>query len=133
MSLMRVESKLSPELEQLVRDVIGACLAVHRELGPGMSESVYSKAVCIELTTRGFPFELEKSIPIRYRGQLLCHQRLDLFVDGRLVLEIKSVEQIHPVHVAQTVSYLRVTGSEVGLVVNFNVPILKQGIRRVVL
>ena len=133
MTLMRVESKLSPELEQLVRDVIGACLAVHRELGPGMSESVYSKAVCIELRTRGLPFELEKSIPIRYRGQLLCHQRLDLFVDGRLVLEIKSVEHIHPVHVAQTVSYLRVTGSEIGLVINFNVPILKQGIRRVVL
>lgn len=133
MTLMRVESKLSPELEQLVRDVIGACLAVHRELGPGMSEGVYSKAVCIELTTRGLPFELEKSIPIRYRGQLLCHQRLDLFVDGRLVLEIKSVERIHPVHVAQTVSYLRVTGSEIGLVINFNVPILKQGIRRVVL
>jgi GxxExxY protein len=133
MTLTRVESKLSPELEQLVRAVIGACLAVHRELGPGMSESVYSKAVCIELTTRRIPFEREKSIPIRYRGQLLCHQRLDLFVDRRLVLEIKSVEQIHSVHVAQTVSYLRVTGAEIGLVINFNVPLLKHGIRRVVL
>ena len=133
MTLTRVESKLSPELEQLVRAVIGACLAVHRELGPGMSESVYSKAACIELTTRGIPFEREKSIPIRYRGQLLCHQRLDLFVDGRLVLEIKSVEQIHSVHIAQTVSYLRVTGAEIGLVINFNVPLLKHGIRRVVL
>ena len=133
MTLTRVESKLSPELEQFVRDVIGACLAVHRELGPGMNESVYSKAVCIELTTRGIPFEREKSIPIRYRGQLLCHQRLDLFVDRRLVLEIKSVEQIHSVHIAQTVSYLRVTGAEIGLVINFNVPLLKHGIRRVVL
>jgi GxxExxY protein len=133
MTLTRVESTLPPDLEQLVRDVIGACLAVHRELGPGMSESVYSKAVCIELRTRGIPFERERNIPIRYRGQLLCHQRLDLFVDGRLVLEIKSVDQIHSVHIAQTVSYLRVSGSKIGLVVNFNVPLLKHGIRRVVL
>ena len=68
-----------------------------------------------------------------YRGKLLCHQRLDLLVDQRLVVEIKSVERLHPVHVAQVVSYLRLTGARVGLLVNFNVPLLKQGIRRIVL
>ncbi len=94
---------------------------------------MYSRAVCIELEARGIPFEAEKPVPIRYRGKLLCHQRIDLFVDDRLVLEIKSVERIHPVHIAQVVSYLRITDARIGLVVNFNVPVLKQGLRRVVL
>ena len=116
-----------------MRDTIGSCIAVHRELGPGMSEVVYSRATCIELDARGIPFEAEKAVSIRYRDKLLCQQRIDLFVDNRLVLEIKSVERIHPVHVAQVVSYLRITGARAGLVVNFNVPVLKQGIRRVVL
>jgi GxxExxY protein len=133
MTLTRVASSLPLELEDLVRDVIGSCLEVHRELGPGMSEAVYSRACCVEFAIRGIPFEAEKSVPIRYRGQTLCHQRLDLFVDGRLVVEIKSVESIHPVHVAQAVSYLRATSTRVALVVNFNVPFLKLRIRRVVL
>jgi len=133
MNTLRVQSNLPPELESLMRDTIGCCIAVHRELGPGMNEGVYSRAVCIELEARGIPFEAEKPVSIRYRGQLVCQQRIDLLVDGRLVLEIKSVEQIHPVHVAQVVSYLRIIGARVGLVVNFNVPVLKQGLRRVVL
>ena len=98
-----------------------------------MNEGVYSRAMWIELRARGIPFTSEKAVPIRYRGVLLCQQRIDLFVDDRLVLEIKSVEQIHPVHVAQVVSYLRATGARVGLLVNFNVPVLKQGLRRVIL
>ena len=98
-----------------------------------MSEGVYAAATRLELNERGIPFETEKSYPVRYRGKLLCHQRLDLFVGQRLVIEIKSVERLHPVHVAQVVSYLRLTGARVGLLVNFNVPMLKQGIRRIVL
>ena len=133
MNTLRVQSNLPLDLENLMRDTIGSCIAVHRELGPGMSEVVYSRATCIELDARGIPFEAEKPVSIRYRDKLLCQQRIDLFVDNRLVLEIKSVEQIHPVHVAQVVSYLRITGARAGLVVNFNVPVLKQGIRRVVL
>ena len=98
-----------------------------------MSEGVYAAATRLELNERGIPFEAERRYPVMYRGRLLCHQRLDLFVDRRLVLEIKSVERLHPVHVAQVVSYLRLSGARVGLLVNFNVPISKQGIRRIVL
>jgi GxxExxY protein len=133
MNGLRVVSPLPADLEMLVNQTIGALLDVHRELGPGMAEGVYSRACTIELGMRGIPFEAEKSIPVMYRGRFLCHHRLDLFVDRRLIVEIKSVERIHPVHVAQVVSYLRVTGARVGLVVNFNVPVLKDGIRRVIL
>ncbi len=133
MTILRINSTLPPELDALVQQTIGALLAVHRELGSGMSEGVYAAAIRLELTERGIPFETERRCPVRYRGKLLCHQRLDLFVDQRLVVEIKSVERLHPVHAAQVVSYLRLTGARVGLLVNFNVPLLKQGIRRIVL
>ena len=98
-----------------------------------MCEAVYSAAMQIELQHEGIPFDSEKTYPVRYRERLIGHQRIDLLVDGRLVLEIKSVEGLHPVHVAQVVSYLRLTRTRVGLLVNFNVPILKQGLRRIVL
>lgn len=133
MTTLRIASNLSEELEDLIHATIGAFMAVHRELGAGMSDGVYAGACRVELTMRGLPFESEKSVPVRYRDTLLCHQRIDLLVAGRLVVEIKSVEQIHPVHVAQVVSYLKLTGARAGLLVNFNVPMLKQGIRRVVL
>jgi GxxExxY protein len=81
----------------------------------------------------GLAFEEEKRVSVRYRGEVVCSQRIDLFVDQRLVVEIKTVDAIHPVHIAQTVSYLRATGARVGLVVNFNVALFKKGIRRVVL
>jgi len=124
---------LPEDLELLARQTILCCLTVHRAFGPGMSESVYSRACCIEFDTVGLPFEHEKAIPIHYRGHLICTQRIDLFVAERLVLEVKAVDSIHPVHIAQTVSYLRATRTRIGLVVNFNVPLLKRGIRRVVL
>jgi GxxExxY protein len=133
MTALRITSGLPPTLEALVKQIIGACLAVHRELGPGLAERAYSRACCMELEFREMSFEVEKPVSVKYRGSLLCQHRIDLFVDRQVVVEIKSVEQIHPVHVAQVVSYLRLTGTRVGLVVNFNVPVLKQGIRRVVL
>ena len=133
MTILRITSTLPPDLDALVKKTIGAFLAVHRELGSGMSEGVYAAASRLELNERGIPFEAERSYPVMYRRKLLCHQRLDLLVDQRLVVEIKSVERLHPVHVAQVVSYLRLTGARAGLLVNFNVPMLKQGIRRIVL
>jgi GxxExxY protein len=133
MNTLRITAGLPPMLEALVHKTIGACLAVHRELGPGLAERAYSRACCIELESREMSFEVEKPVSVKYRGTLLCQHRIDLFIDRQVVVEIKSVEQIHPVHVAQVVSYLRLTGTRVGLVVNFNVPVLKQGIRRVVL
>jgi len=133
MSLTRTPSNLSSALEELAETTIGICLTVHRELGAGMSESVYARACRIELQASEIAYEAEKPVPIRYRGQLLTTQRIDLVVDRTLVLEVKSVDRIHPVHVAQAVSYLRATGLRIALVVNFNVAVLKQGIRRVVL
>ncbi len=130
---LRVASTLPADVEDLMRQTIGALIAVHRELGAGMNEGVYAAASRVELAARGILFESERRLPVRYRGVLLCHQRIDLIVDERLVVEIKSVESIHPVHVAQAVSYLRLLGLRAGLIVNFNVPVLKQGLRRVVL
>lgn len=132
MTSMRIPTSLPEDLESLVRETIGACIAVHRELGSGMSEGVYAAALRVELEVRRLPFESEKTFPVSYRGKLLCHQRVDLLVDGRLIVEIKSVERLHAAHVAQAVSYVRLAGARIGLLVNFNVPILKQGIRRVV-
>jgi GxxExxY protein len=132
MTGLRLLSPLSPELEELIRRTIGAMLIVHRELGSGMSEAVYAAALRIELSARGIAFESEKLLPVRYRGQLIGQHRVDLLVEGQLVVEVKSVESLHPVHVAQVVSYLRLTGARAGLLVNFNVPLLKQGIRRIV-
>jgi len=133
MTLTRTPSDLSADLEELAEKTIGILLTVHRELGPGMSESVYARARRIELAASELPNEGEKAVPIRYRGQLITTQRIDLIVAGKLIVEVKSVERVHPVHVAQAVSYLRATGLRIALVVNFNVPVLKQGIRRVVL
>jgi GxxExxY protein len=132
MTVLRIASTLPPELEALVKRTIGVLLAVHRELGAGMSESIYAAATRIELKAWGIGFESEKRVPVRYRGNLIGHHQLDLLVDSKLVLEIKSVEAIHPVHIAQVVSYLRVTECRVGLLANFNVPVLAKGLRRIV-
>ena len=132
MNALRIWSPLPADLEALVNRTICALLAVHRELGSGMSESIYAAAVRIELKACGIAFESEKRVPVRYRNNLLGHHQLDLVVDSRLVVEIKSVDAIHPVHIAQLVSYLRVTGCRVGLLANFNVPILAKGLRRVI-
>lgn len=131
--MLRVPSPLPEDLESLVAEIIGLCIDVHRELGPGLNETVYARACGVELEARGISYESEYPVPIRYRGQLLCHQRIDLFIEGRVVLELKSVDAIHRVHVSQTVTYLRLTGAKVGLIVNFNVECLRYGIRRVIL
>jgi GxxExxY protein len=131
--MLKIASPLSGELEDLIETVLGCCLAVHRQLGPGLLEGIYSRAARMELEAKGIRFEAEKPVPVLYRNRVLCSQRLDLFIDGRVVLEIKAVDALHPIHVAQVLTYLRITGARVGLLVNFNVPALKQGIRRVIL
>jgi GxxExxY protein len=130
--MLRVESPLSEELEFLVTKTIGCCVAVHKELGPGLLETVYARAVRIELGLSGMAFESERVIPISYRGVYLCNQRLDLIVHGQIVVEL-SIERLGPVHRAQVVSYLRSTGLRIGLLVNFNVPVIQDGVRRVIL
>ena len=131
--MLRIPTPLPDELETLVHKTIGCCITVHRELGPGLLESIYSRATCLELEACGIPFEQEKRIPVFYRGGLLCHQRLDLVIDNRIVLEIKSVEKLNPVHHAQLLSYLRISGIRVGLLINFNSAILRDGLKRIVL
>jgi GxxExxY protein len=133
MNTLRVSSPLSADLEDLIRRTIAALLDVHSALGCGLSEGVYAAATRLELEARGIPFECEKLLPVRYRGRVIAHHRVDLVIDGRLIVELKSVESIHPVHVAQVVTYMRLTGVRAGLLVNFNVRLLKFGIRRVVL
>ena len=131
--MLRIPSRLPDDVEELVTRVIGCCIAVHRALGPGLLESIYSRAVCIELETVGIPFVREMQIAVMYRDQLLCHQRLDAVVAGQVVLEIKSVERLNPVHHAQLLSYLRISKLRIGLLINFNVAVLQDGLKRIVL
>ena len=131
--MLRISTPLSDELETLVHDTIGCCIAVHRELGPGLLENIYSKAICLELTAAGIHFERERRYPVMYRGELLCEQCLDFVVGDQLVLEIKSVEQLAALHHAQLLNYMRVAHLRVGLLMNFNVAVLRDGVRRKVL
>ena len=131
--MLRVSTRLSDELEDLIHRVIGCCIDVHRGLGPGLLESIYSRAVCMELDAHSIAFEREKLVAVTYRDQLLCNQRIDIVVENQLVLEIKCVERIHPVHRAQVLTYLRVSKLPVALLMNFNVAILREGLDRIVL
>lgn len=130
--MLRIPTTLSDELEDLIHRTIGCCITVHRTLGPGLFERMYLRAVCLELAANQIEFEREKRYPVTYRGHLLCHQCLDIVVDGQLVLEIKSVEHLHPVHRGQLVTYLHVSQLRVGLLMNFNAAILQDGLRRIV-
>jgi GxxExxY protein len=116
---------LSPE-------VIGAAIEVDRWLGPGLLESVYEAALCSELTLRKIQVTRQKRLPISYKGQSLnCNLRLDLLVEGILIVEVKSLESILPIHKAQLLTYLRLHDLRVGLLINFNVVLLRHGVRRV--
>jgi GxxExxY protein len=121
------------ELNALSKRVIGAAIEVHRHLGPGLLESAYQAGLAEELRYLQIPFQEQVPLPLTYRGRNLdCGYRLDLVVGGGLVLELKSVGEIAPIHVAQLLSYLRLSNRGLGLLINFNVPVLKNGIRRVV-
>jgi GxxExxY protein len=121
-------------INEITREVIGAAIAVHRVLGPGLLESAYQECLCQELILRGIPFERQVPLPLEYRGiRLECGYRLDILVAGLVVVEVKSVEAIAPIHEAQLITYLRLGGWNVGLLMNFNVVVLKDGIRRKVL
>lgn len=119
--------------EALAKSVIGAAIEVHRQLGPGFGEAVYEEALCIELELRAIPFARQVPVTIIYKGRCAGMGRMDLLVGGTLIVELKVVNSIEPIHTAQALSYLKVTRNRLALVINFNVPILKQGIRRVIL
>lgn len=119
------------DINNLTGQIIGAAIEVHKVLGPGLLESTYEECLCRELVLRDISFERQKEVPIEYKGcRLDCGYRLDLLVKNKLILELKVVERIEPIHEAQLITYLKLTGLNLGLLVNFNVPVLKDGIRR---
>jgi len=122
------------EFDELSRRVIGCALEVHRELGPGLLESAYGQCLAHELTLKGIPFELQKAMPVDYKGvQIDCGYRVDLLVDGKIVLELKAVVAFEPIHETQILTYMKLAKVRTGLLINFNVPLLRHGVQRFVL
>lgn len=119
------------ELNKITEGIIGAAIEVHRNLGPGLLESAYQAALAYELNQRGYKVEQQKPLPMLYKEiKLDAGYRLDFLVNDRVILEIKSSDKIVPIHDAQILSYLRLSGCKVGLLINFNVKLLKSGIKR---
>jgi GxxExxY protein len=118
---------------RITEQIIGAAIEVHRALGPGLLESAYETCLAFELTRRGLKVERQKPLSLVYKQvELDCGYRLDLFVEDSVIVEIKAVDQLVPIHQAQLLSYLKLSDGKVGLLINFNVKLLKNGIRRVV-
>ena len=130
---VRVDSPLSEANETVVTEAIGCAIAVHRVLGPGFKEKIYQRAFVLELDSRGIGFESEKPILVKYKTWEIPGQRVDLIVGGVVLIEMKAVPKVKPLHRAQVLSYLRTTGLRVGLILNFNVRLIKYGIHRLVL
>jgi GxxExxY protein len=125
---------MNPHLNELTYETIGAAIEVHRTLGPGLLESSYRECLCRELSLRGISFRREYGLPVEYKGiRLNCGYRIDVLVADQIVVEIKAAEALAAVHDAQLLTYLRLGGWKVGLLMNFNVVVLKDGIHRRVL
>ncbi|MCL5406857.1 MAG: GxxExxY protein [Deltaproteobacteria bacterium] len=122
------------QINDLTNQIIGAAIAVHRELGPGLLESAYEACLAFELAKRGLRVEQQKPLPVHYQGvDLDCGYRIDLLVEKRVIVELKAVERLEPIHNAQLLSYLKLSGLRLGLLINFNVLVLKNGIKRIAL
>ena len=121
------------ELDAVASSVLQACVEVHRVLGPGFFESIYELALDLELTSRGVPFVRQPPIAVAYKDRFVGEMRPDFLVAQRLIVELKTVDPLAPVHLAQALSYLKATRLRLALVINFNVPVLLRGVRRVVL
>lgn len=128
-------AKQEPEetLDILAREAIGAMIEVHRALGPGYLESVYEEALAIELSLRNIAFERQKSVAVTYKNSPVGEGRMDFLVGGSLVVELKAVEAVLPLHHAQVISYLKASGCKLGLLVNFNEKLLRSGLHRIIL
>jgi GxxExxY protein len=138
MKLLTTESQRHREIENekdpRTAAIIGAAIEVHRQLGPGLLESAYEQCLCHELHLRGLPFKCQVNLPVSYKGlQLDCGYKIDVIVNGEVIVELKSVERVLPVHEAQLLTYLKLSGKKVGLLINFNSSLLTQGIIRRVL
>jgi len=121
------------EKDPFTAAIIAVLIEVHRELGPGLLESMYENAICHEFDSRGVAYQRQVPVNVLYKGKVIGEQRIDLIVEGRLILELKSCESLAPVHRAQVICYLQVTKLKLALLVNFNVAVLRDGIKRVIL
>ncbi len=145
---MRADSKSKPEIAEgaeargsqrdqwfaaLTEKIIGAAIEVHRILGPGLLESAYEEALCYELSRSGIRFERQIQLPVRYKGlRLDCGYRIDLVVEDAVIIELKAIDELLPIHSAQLLTYLKASQKQIGLLINFNVPVLKRGLKRMV-
>ncbi len=120
------------EIDRVAYATIGAAIEVHRSLGPGFLESAYEEAMAVELGLRGLRFDRQLRVPIEYKDVIVAEHVIDMVVEGELVLELKAIERLAAVHLAQVHSYLKAGAYQLGLLINFNVPVLKEGIRRVI-
>lgn len=120
--------------DELSKRVIGCALEVHKNLGPGLLESTYEQCLAHELKCAGIPFMLQHPLPVNYNGiKLDCGYRVDLFVDNKIIVELKSVDKVLPIHQAQLLTYMKLAGVKIGLLMNFNVRFMREGIKRLVL
>jgi GxxExxY protein len=129
---MKMSIEPEKRVDELAHAVIGAAIEVHRHLGPGFLESIYEEALGVELRERGIPFERQKEVSVLYKDSEIGKHRIDLLVRGLLIVELKTVETLAEIHKAQIISYLKAMRLSLGLLINFNVPILKSGIQRVI-
>jgi GxxExxY protein len=120
-------------MQNLTETIIGCAIEVHRNLGPGLLESLYEKALCHEFDAKRIQYVNQCVVPILYKGRSLGDHRLDFLVENAVVVELKAVERLEPVFKAQLLSYLKLTGKNLGLLINFNVPVLKDGVTRMVI
>ncbi|MEH2433065.1 MAG: GxxExxY protein [Nostoc sp.] len=125
--------ELGEEMNRLTGEVIGAAIEVHRVLGPGFLEEVYKEALIIEFFRCGIPHLVEKSVTVNYKGHEVGKGRLDFLVANCLIVKLKAVQNLAPIHEAQVLSYLKMTNYPLALLINFNVPLLKDGIKRIIL
>lgn len=121
------------KVNALTERIIGCAIQVHKQLGPGLLEAIYESALCVEFDAEGLRYQRQVEVPVKSRGKVIGQHRLDLIVEGAVVVELKSVERIDPVFEAQVLTYLRISGKKVGLLINFNSGLLKEGIQRFVL
>jgi len=134
MSESEIGAKTKLRYEELTEQIIGAAIEVHRAIGPGLLEAIYEECLCHELALRGLSFERQLIVPVVYKGvKLESKHRLDVLVQNTVILELKTVDRILPIHEAQLLTYLRLLSKPVGLIINFNVPALRLGIVRRVL
>ncbi|MEO8009873.1 MAG: GxxExxY protein [Betaproteobacteria bacterium] len=130
---MNVSSPLSPDVENLSRALVDSAFKVHQTLGPGVLESVYEACLCVELGKRGIGYETQALVPLVYEGvRIEAGLRLDLLVEKRVIIELKSVDKLLPIHQSQLLTYLRLANLRLGLLINFNVAMFKQGVKQII-